>query len=137
MPDLAAIYPDGILMAVLRPQLEPATGVGTQQPADVMARLPYLVAREVAGGGDVDDRFAQSVSLQVDAYAATRRDARQLAGLALLLLRAAQRQQTVTADGYLAHLDVTSFPFELREPDQPSEFARYVATCSAMVRPPA
>lgn len=136
MPDLADVYPDGILMAALRPQLEPDAGVGTRQPADVMARLPYLVAREVPGGGDTDDRFAQSVSLQLDAYAATARDARRLAGRALVLLRAAQRAQTVTPDGYLAQLTVTAYPAELREPDQPSGFARYVAGCSAIVRPP-
>ena len=134
--DLAAIYPDGILMAVLRPQL-PDAGVGTEQPADVMARLPYLVARETPGAGDTDDRFAQAVGVQLDAYATTRREARQLAGMALLLLRQAQRDQTVTPDGYLAQLTVTAFPFELREADQPSGFARYVATVSTIVRPPA
>jgi hypothetical protein len=135
--DLATVYPDGILMTLLRAPLAAAysAAVGTLQPADVLARLPYLVAREVAGGGDADDRFAQAVSLQLDGYAADLRAARQLVSAALLLLRHAQQAATVTPDGYLAALTVTAYPAQLREPDQPDGMARVLASCTAVVRP--
>jgi hypothetical protein len=142
VPDVTAIYPDGVLMAVLRadPALAGA-GVGTLQPADVIDRITgtagYLVAREVPGGGDTDDRFAQSVSVQIDAYAETRRGARQLAATALASLRRAQQVQTVTDGGSVAFLAVTAYPAELREPDQPDGFSRYVTAAAITVRPPA
>lgn len=137
-PGLAELYPDGVLMALLRAPLEtdPGAGVGTLLPADVAARLPYLAAREVPGGGTADDRFAHAVSLQLDGFADSRRAARLLVTRALVLLRDAQRAQTVTADGHLAHLTVTAFPAELREPDQPDAWFRYVAGCAAIFRPP-
>lgn len=138
MADPAAIYTDGILATLLRDVLdEPG---GTLVPADVVDRLAdggYWVAREVAGGGTTDDRFADAVSIQLDAFATDKRTGRGLARRMLGALRLAQRRQTTTADGHIARMIVTAWPVEVREPDQPVGFTRYVAACSLIVRPPA
>jgi hypothetical protein len=137
MADPTAIYTDGILTALLRPVLdEPG---GTLVPADVADRLAdggYWVAREVVGGGTTDDRFADAVSIQLDAFATDKRAGRALVRRMLGTLRLAQRRQTTTTDGHIARMTVTAWPVEVREPDQSVGFTRHVAACSLIVRPP-
>ena len=83
---------------------------GTRKPADVTwpACGGYWVAREVPGGGDADDRFAQAVAVQLDGYAADRHDARRL--VRRMLLRCGPRTgsrpppRTGTSPGCGRHL---------------------------------
>ena len=137
---LLDIDPDKLLAALLRPEM-PGPG-GTRLPADYMLRLDpdgYWLARQGGGGGDVDDRFADAVSVQLDGLAAgetCRADARRIVRLMLVLLRAAQRRSTTTDHGHIARLRVDTWPEEVREPDQPAGFARYTASCALLLRPP-
>lgn len=134
------IQPDKLLLEVLRPALSPPGG--SLVPADVLARLGdggYWVAREVAGAGDADDRFAQAVAVQLDAWAegeTCRADARRLVGTMLRLLRLAQRRSTTTEFGHIATMRVDAWPSPVREQDQPATWARCTAGCSLIVRPP-
>ena len=135
------IQPDKMLKALLAPSMGAAGG--TRLPADFLVRLdPYgwWLAREVAGAGVADDRFADALTVQLDALAAgdtPRETARRLCRRMLTTLRTAQRQATPTPYGHIGFLRVDAWPTEVREPDQPSETARYTAACSLIVRPPA
>lgn len=137
---LLDIDPDKLLAELLRAEM-PGPG-GTRLPADHMLRLApdgYWLARQVDGGGDVDDRFADAVSVQLDGLAAgatARSDARRLVRRMLMVLRAAQRRSTTTAYGHIARMRVDTWPEEVRQADQPAEFARYTAACALILRPP-
>lgn len=138
--DVLDINPDKILAALLRPDM-PGPG-GTRLPADYLIRLDpdgWWLAREVGGGGDTDDRFADAVGVQLDGLAAgdtARSDARRICRRMLVLLRDAQRRSTTTPYGHIARMRVDAWPAEVPDPDRPAGFSRYVAACSLLVRPP-
>ncbi len=148
LPRLADIVPDRLLAELVRAEL---TGPGgTRRPPDLLAALGagddvsagYWLVREVSGAGEVDDRFAQAVAVQVDAWAQhadpaqARADARRLCTLVLMALRLGQMAQTATAYGSLAAWRVDTWPAEVPETDRPTGLSRYVAAGSAIVRPP-
>ena len=128
-------YVNGLLMAILRPALTSAQ-VGTKYPADLTARLPYLVARAVPGGDAVDPRFdTVRAVVQVDAFAATAPASHGLASGAMDALVAAWRNASVFEQGHLARVEVLSLPAELAFPDAPSGLVRFTASYLLTVRP--
>lgn len=148
LPDLGGIAPDRMLATLLRARMT-APG-GTRQPPDVLAVLGpgdgvaagYWAAREVPGGGDTDDRFAQAVSVLVTGWARdddpalARAGARRLCTLVLAALRDAQRASTPTPYGNVARLRVDAYPVEVPEVQRQASVAEYTAACSMIVRPP-
>lgn len=134
------IQPDKMLRALLAPEMGPAGG--TRLPADYMLRLDpdgWWLAREVGGAGATDDRFADTVSVQLDGLAVgdtARVDARRIARRMLTVLRTAQRRSTTTAHGHIGSLRVDAWPTEDRDPARPDGLARYVAACTVLIRPP-
>mgnify|MGYP000993154302 CR=1 FL=1 len=128
-------YVNGLLMAILRPALTPVQ-VGTRYPADLVARLPYLVARNAPGGEAVDPRFdTVRAVVQADAYAATASASHDLASDAMDALVAAWRDARVYDQGHLARVEVLSLPAELAFPDAPSGLVRFTASYLLTVRP--
>lgn len=122
------MFVDALLMDVLRPALGlPAGRVGTMQRADLMANLPFVVARSVSAV-PVDARFADRHSVQVDTFANSATAAHALAAQARAAMMAAYTAQTIYPSGWLSYFDVTAGATEFREDDQPTDFARFIAT---------
>lgn len=129
MPAESAPYLDGLVLKVLRAEFG-ADAVGSLQPVDVLARLPYVVTRSIPGGGQSpDDRFAVSRgAVQVDCYAADRPQAFVTADGARRALIDAWSAQTAFDGQTLTRVRKVSGPIELRSPGQVAGFARVTAT---------
>ena len=124
---------DAVLLALLRAEL-PALVFGTQQPADVLARLPYVVVRKV-GGTNIDERFAHRSVVNVDAYAADRPTAAALAETVRGGILACWRPGRMTTDGHrICSFRTVSSAVEIRDGDQPDWFARFNAIYAVTVR---
>lgn len=131
---MGSVYVDGLLVAVLRPAVAPATMM-TLQPVDLLTSMPCLVAKHVGGAGVVDPRFPSTRAVvQVDAYAAGKRASFDLAAAARGALLAAWRAQTMTPDGCIARFAPQSEPDELRLPEQADGFTRYTALYGLTIR---
>lgn len=131
-----SVYVDGLVLAILKPAL---TGVHvlSEQPIDLPSMLDngIVVAKHVGGAGWIDRRFTSATAtVQIDGYAAGKRDAFDLCADALGALEAAWANQTVTADGWITNLTPQLGPTELRVADQSSGFTRYTATVSLACR---
>lgn len=90
-----------------------ASARGTQIPADLYERLPFVVARRI-GGAPADNRFADRATVQVDVWAETRKAASDVASAIRFGFRDAVHNQTVFAAGHFARCDEISAPAELR-----------------------
>lgn len=71
-------FPDSerIVVNLLASLVSGCSNIGTATPADLQAMLPYIRVQRI--GGD-DDGFTDSALVAIDAFAATRDDARALA----------------------------------------------------------
>lgn len=128
MPDV-----DTLLMEVLRPALT-GVGVGTVYPGDIVARLPYVVAR-THGGESMEPRFGFRASIQVDAFDIDRPQAAALAEQVRVVLLSAWLNSTTTASGAIARMTVISWPSEIRDLNAPSGMSRFHATYLLTIRP--
>ena len=131
-------YVDGVVAELLRRAFtgsSPAVTVTTMLPAQSGDRMPLVVARTVGGTGVRGSHLAQMPTIQIDAYAHTRRDAGVLCEQARAALAAAARStMTTTSDGTLQSLRDVSTPAEIREPDQPDRWSRWTCTVRVVVR---
>lgn len=138
---VADIDPDLLIVALVRPELGDIPG-GTLFPADVADRLGtvetggYWVVRPILGGPAVDDRFAGSADLLVEAKAVGRARALWLCRRVMVVLRSAHRRQVTTPYGHVASLRFDLMPYEVREGVQPAGQWHYRAAGSLVLRPP-
>jgi hypothetical protein len=127
-------YADGLVVAILRAAL--TAEVGTLVPHDLYGSpRPFVLARRV-GGAAILPGHLDGATVDVQAYAATRRAAAELAELARTALYVAWRDQTVFPDGHVAGYGEISGPAELRTNGQPDGLYRFQATYSLALRPP-
>lgn len=109
-----------------------APTVSVNQPADLATRLPYLCARRV-GGAARHQRMLDGATFDVQAYACTRRAARDLCAAAGLALFTAWDSQTVTPYGHVsAHREISGAS-EL--PSGVEGVWRFQATHALQIRP--
>ena len=107
---------------------------GANLPPDLVDRLPYVSARRF-GGSAVHPQFLDRATITVDAYAATRRAAADLAETCRVLLYAAWRSQTTHGGASVAHYSEVTAPAELRTDGQLERLHRYQAAYSLHIRP--
>lgn len=131
---MSGVYVDGLLLAVVRPAVAPAS-VFSLQPADLLNDMPCGVVKHIPGGAGIDPRFSASrVSAQLDAYASSKHAAFDLAVAMRDALVAAWRAGTRTDHGVIARVLDAPDPAELRLPDQADGITRYTSTASLIVR---
>lgn len=123
---------DLLLMELLRPAV--AAEVGTEIPADLADRLPYLTAKRISGG-DIHPRFADHPTIDVQSWAATLQEASLLARTAEAVLYLAWYDQTVTSHGHLGWYQKMSGPSELRTEGQLDNVFRFQASYELIIRP--
>lgn len=119
---------------LLRLHLDAGVLVSPDQPADLTNKLPYLVARRVAGAAR-HPRMLGAPVFDLQAYATTRRAAKDLCRDACLVLFTAADRQEVTPYGHVARYDEASGPVPL--PSEVNGVWRFQASVSLLVRPPA
>jgi len=116
----------------------PGVTVMVLLPTDWQARLPLVVASQVPGG-TADYRGVARVTVDIQALAATRRDASELGRRAYSALAEACAVRYSTSEGYLgAFYDVSGLPTEVRAAspaDDPHTVFRFQGTCQVVVRP--
>jgi hypothetical protein len=128
-------YADALVTGIVRAAL-PGVEVGTLVPADLYpAPRPFVLAHRV-GGAAIDPRFLDSATVDVQAFAPTRRGAADLAEVVRVALFDAWRVQLVTPDGHLASFREIAGPAELRTANQPDSLYRFQATYAVSIRPP-
>ena len=122
---------DDVILAILG-----AGGIacGANIPADLLDRLPYVSAKRF-GGSAVDPQFLDRATYSVDAWAAGRRAAADLAETCRVLLFTAWRSQRLYAGASVAHFAEVTAPAELRTDGQASGLDRYQASYTLHVRP--
>ena len=115
---------DDVVLEILR-----AGGIscGPDNPPDILAVVPYVVARRY-GGAAVDPEHLDRALVQVDAYAVKRRDAADLAETCRVLLYNAWLTQTVYSAGHVTRFAEITAPSKLQTADEPDNLNRYHAT---------
>lgn len=127
---------DRFLMEMLRSFSTGATW-GTQQPFDMLDRLPFGVAHRF-GGATTDPRWTVRATCSIDVWAGTRKAAEDAAFAAHDGILAAIRDQTVFPTGHLgSRSEVISDPAELRTNTQADNVWRFHADYSLVLRPAA
>jgi hypothetical protein len=125
--------PDLLLMEILRAGLSDAHTVGTEIPATMLDRLPFVMGRRVAGGA-IDPRFLDRGVFDIQNWASTRLLAYQTAQAVRTALYEAFHYQTVFASGHLCSFTEFEAPAELRERDTPDGVWRFQALYSLSFR---
>ncbi|WP_446033492.1 phage tail termination protein [Streptomyces gossypii] len=130
LPDM-----DALVTEALRSGL-PGVAVRVSVPADWLTLLPLVTALRV-GGVSPDPRGIDRALVDVQALAATRREASAVARSARVTLASACRTQFRGSDGYLTHFEEVSGPRELStgEPDDGPDLFRFQATYRLTSRP--
>lgn len=127
---------DALVVEALRSADLDAT-VSVLWPQDWTGAMPLVVAHQV-GGGSADPRGIAVAIIDVQAVAATRRDASALARAARLALVDASVTRFSNGDGYFGRVtDLGAGPVEIRTgaPEPLPTFFRFQATYQVVVRP--
>lgn len=132
LPDVDMMVP-----ALLRGELDAGVTVENLRPADFLQRLPLVTARRIPGAGPPRNwQFYDVALLDLQTWAATRKQASDLAADCLTALCSAGARQAVLAGlGSFKSVDVTVGPGELREADQAGDLWRFHSSYRVAVRP--
>lgn len=127
------VLPDteDLILHLLRATITDAT-ISPDMPADVISRLPYLTAHRI-GGAARHGRLLDQALIDMQAWATTRRAARDLCARACLVLWDAYDRQTVTPYGHISLDSELSGPSEL--PSDVNGVWRFQATHQINIRP--
>lgn len=128
-------YADSLLANIVRDAL-PEVEVGTLVPADLPSDPRPFVLLHRVGGAAIDLQFLDSATVDVQAYAGTRRGAAELVEEVRAALFHAWRGQRVTEEGHIAYVREITGPSELRTSNQADSLYRFQATYSLALRPP-
>ena len=119
---------DLIVTTILRDALD-GPGVGTEIPAGLAGRVPFVVARQIPGGSSRYPQFGQTGGqIQVDSFAADRKAARDLARQALDVLNDAWGLNTVTEAGSIAQIGPFAGPWQMPAEYVPAGIYQFVWT---------
>lgn len=107
---------------------------GTQIPDDLLSRLPFALVRRF-GGAAVDLRFLDRATVDVQAWADTRRGAWDVVDAVRTVFIDAAHNQTTFPLGHIARCVEVIGPSELRSVDQADGVWRFQASYSLFLRP--
>ena len=125
---MSTVDVDLIVTTILRDALG-GPGVGTEIPADLATLVPFVVARQVPGGSSKYPQFGQTVGqIQVDAFDAGRKAAKDLARQALDVLNDAWGLNTTTEAGSIASIGPFSGPWQMPSDYVPAGIYQFVWT---------
>lgn len=128
-PDL-----DALVASALRAADLGATVVVNRPPGTIAEHVPLVVARQTPGGSATTHRSVTGL-VNVQVFAADRREASQLARSVVAALVDAARDRFSTPDGYLNRVSTPGgAPVELPDADRDSAYYRFSVSCRVSAR---
>jgi hypothetical protein len=130
MPDI-----ERVVVAYLRDVLPPGTSVGTEWPPGLESKMAAgVVSATLGGGGSRLRAVTADRTIDIDVFAATKKDARDLAAAVSARLIAAQG--TVQPGARIYGVEETSLIWLPYQPSTETDtIPRYVLVMSMVVRP--
>lgn len=104
--------PDLLVLEVVRGAVGPDVQVGTDIPADLLDRLPFVTIL-LASGDEIHPEFALRATYDVQVWAEDRQTASDLAETVRAGLYFASKHQTVYTGGHVAYYRALALPAEI------------------------